>query len=427
MKSLIRFIVNHRQIQAEPEPRIQVEPEQQIQAESEPVEAVEPVATEAVGMIEYLSTRRVRGWAQRIDDVPAKINVFLDGRIIATALADRRRADVGAQMFEIEFNDAIDSTDEASMIEVRVDGSGALPFWKNDRRIHVELPRKPVRERLRVPLYMSPFMEEIADEQRWSAERRAQTREFAERGILKIKLDRPDFPALRDRILAEVGELYRGGPRVQDAWKDSPAARELACDPQILRVLTELYGREAIPMQTLNFWRGTEQSTHTDTVHFNSQPANFMCGVWVALEPIGKHNGQLHYYPGSNRLPIIDMDDIGVVTHDSLWGRNYSYHQEVLHEMIRVTGLQKDVVIAEPGEAIIWAANLWHGGEPIEQKDSTRHSQVTHFYFRGCSYYTPSLSNVPLGIYHRPDRRDIRTGEPLVHQFESIDLPYTPS
>jgi hypothetical protein len=112
------------------------------------------------------------------------------------------------------------------------------------------------------------------------------------------------------------------------------------------------------------------------------------------------------------------------VAHPSRWSWNYEYHQEVLRELVRVYRLKKETVVAEVGDAIIWAANLLHGGEPILKKGSTRHSQVTHFYFTGCTYFTPCLSNVHMNIYHRPDRSDIRTGEPLRHYYDEIELPY---
>ena len=54
---------------------------------------VPPVNAEpaAAGMIEYLSTRRVRGWAQRVGDKPANVSVYLNGQRIASALADKMR------------------------------------------------------------------------------------------------------------------------------------------------------------------------------------------------------------------------------------------------------------------------------------------------------------------------------------------------
>jgi hypothetical protein len=44
------------------------------------------------------------------------------------------------------------------------------------------------------------------------------------------------------------------------------------------------------------------------------------------------------------------------------------------------------------GQALIWAANLLHGGSVQHDPARTRWSQVTHYYFRDCIYYTPAFS-----------------------------------
>ena len=38
------------------------------------------------------------------------------------------------------------------------------------------------------------------------------------------------------------------------------------------------------------------------------------------------------------------------------------------------------------------SANLLHGGSRQLATQRTRHSQVTHYFFEGCRYYTPLLS-----------------------------------
>ena len=77
---------------------------------------------------------------------------------------------------------------------------------------------------------------------------------------------------------------YRDANRIQDAWKVSPAVKEIARAPVVLDLLREFYDREPLPFQTLNFRVGTQQAPHADAFHFNSDPPGFMCGVWVALE-----------------------------------------------------------------------------------------------------------------------------------------------
>lgn len=379
-----------------------------------------------VGYVEHASNVRIKGWARGPNAEPVALQVIVDGVPVARILANAPRPDVGPHGFEHNFDPVLVFRPDLS-VRVVVDGGGQEVPRLGNRPLTCELPRRDPIRRLQLPLFDSPFLHEIAAREQFSAERLAFMEAFAQTGLARIRLEPEFFESVRPRILDELAERYAGQPRLMDAWRYSDAARELACSQQIMDALAQLYGRVPIPMQTLNFVVGTEQSTHSDTVHFNSMPSGFMCGAWVALEPITLRNGPLHYYPGSQRLPILDLDDIGLVASSDVWSQNYEYHQDVLRELIRVKGYEKVVIEAEPGDVIIWAANLLHGGEPILEHGSTRHSQVTHYYFEGCSYYTPMRSNVPMGEFHRPDRRDIRTGERLQHYFDQIALPYRES
>ena len=65
--------------------------------------------------------------------------------------------------------------------------------------------------------------------------------------------------------------------------------------------------------------------------------------------------------------------------------------------MIPSTGLRKELAYLKRGQALIWAANLLHGGEPVAKPERTRKSQVTHCYFDDCSYYTPFRSDFARG------------------------------
>jgi ectoine hydroxylase-related dioxygenase (phytanoyl-CoA dioxygenase family) len=212
-----------------------------------------------------------------------------------------------------------------------------------------------------------------------------------------------------DRDLEEAAEFTRKipGVRVQDAWLVNPAIGRLATSPAVLTFLKGLYQREAFPFQTLNFPRGSQQDTHSDTWHFNSIPTGFMCGVWVALEDIHPDSGPLHYYPGSQKLPVFNDSGIpGGVD-------NYVEH---IGGTVRNAGIAGETAPIRRGQAFIWAANLFHGGSRIADPERTRLSQVTHYYFRGCSYFTPLASGQGKTFWREPydiaGRKFVRNADP---------------
>lgn len=216
---------------------------------------------------------------------------------------------------------------------------------------------------------------------------------FAEKGYLIVDVDSDDFGSLADRIIADVDPLYAGNRRVQDAWQTVESVRTLALQPKLMKILELLHGRTPFAFQTLNFPVGTQQLTHSDIIHFHSTPAHFMTGVWVAFEDIDANNGALHYYPGSHRLPLLTLDDLGVSGSEADSRDIYTeLYEPAIQRLIDDHRLVKEEAYLKRGQAIIWAANLLHGGSPIKDSTRTRHSQVTHYFFERCRYWTPLLS-----------------------------------
>lgn len=235
----------------------------------------------------------------------------------------------------------------------------------------------------------------------------AQVAQFHDQGFVVMDPEIPE--ALLDAVVQEMEPIYQqqihpqtggGRPnRVQDAWRGSPAVHAVATWARIKLALDQLYGRSMRPFQTLNFPRGTEQLEHQDTIHFNSDPAGFMAGAWVALEAMDLENGPLMYYPGSHRLPEYTMQDFGLrPTAD-----DYPHYEQALIQVLAEQGLERHLATIPKGQCLLWSCSLIHGGSPQKDKSRSRHSQVTHYFGEGLRYYTPMFSTPGQKCWRHPD------------------------
>jgi hypothetical protein len=178
-----------------------------------------------------------------------------------------------------------------------------------------------------------------------------------------------------------------GGGRVQDAWKHNELIRSLSLNPRILWMLEKLYNRKPLPFQTLNFPKGTQQSVHSDTLHFNTEPFGLLCGIWVALEDVNVNQGPLIFYPKSHKLPEMNFEHIDFrIDNKDEHHKAYKVYSEELESMMNERGLQPQLGVLKKGQAIIWEANLIHGGLFQSNKDLSRYSQVTHYFFEGAKF-----------------------------------------
>jgi hypothetical protein len=136
-----------------------------------------------------------------------------------------------------------------------------------------------------------------------------------------------------------------------------------------------------------------------------------MCGVWLAMEDVHPDAGPLTYVPSSQKWPILSNAMIG--------RRGFGAHEEhaqvpfeaAWRALVQSSGLQQETFLAKKGQALIWAANLLHGGSIQNDPTLTRWSQVTHYYFEDCTYYTPAFSDEPLGALDVRTIVDVRTGD----------------
>ena len=286
-----------------------------------------------------------------------------------------------------------------------------------------------------VPLVHSPFFSEIVETSNWDAETRRVAEALHRDGFATLDFDEPEL----DALAADIDEkLFSGLPwgdwrsgavdgldRVPDAWRTNASVRRIASNTKVIALLGRIYGREAFPFQTLNFAIGSQQDTHIDLVHFASTPENFMCGVWLALEDVQPGAGPLRYLPGSHRWPVYYNEHVGRAAPpaDQL-GHDADRLARVWAKLQETYGVEPVEFYPKKGQALIWAAGLHHGGAPHMNRAATRKSQVTHYFFRDCAYWTPIGSDPFEGrIAFRRLLPDVRTGAPVENRVNGRPTP----
>lgn len=240
----------------------------------------------------------------------------------------------------------------------------------------------PAKERMADDrkLIETPFYKTLSEENRESA------LQYDDNGymILRNFLSPKDADKINTEIdnLMENGTLkFRYGGKLMFAIHHSEIIRNIGNDKNFLEFLSVLIDGKAKLFQSINFINGSQQKTHSDSIHMTTYPLGGLLGVWIALEDVDETNGALHYIPGSHKLPYFlnsDYENEGSVL--KIGKKSYKAYEEFLEGKVKELGLKKEVFRAKKGDLLIWHANILHGGEPHTDKNKTRKSLVYHFF-----------------------------------------------
>ena len=286
-----------------------------------------------------------------------------------------------------------------------------------------------------LPLIESPLFKQKVGELEFSPEEERIACSLNENGYAIFDFPDENLNEKIARIKSHLSPLYKvnfddpeadktiGERRVQDAWAFDEDVRSIAANQAVIELLSKLYGRTAIPFQTLNFPVGTQQAAHSDAVHFSSLPERFMCGVWLAMEDVSPASGPLFYHPGSHRWPIMTNGLIGRRGYGSELESAQDPYQSAWEALCDAGQSESEVFLPRKGQALIWCANLLHGGSMQTDTKSTRWSQVTHYYFDQCIYYTPAFSDEFLGRLRLRDVISIVDGNNVPNFYLNENLP----
>ncbi len=179
-----------------------------------------------------------------------------------------------------------------------------------------------------------------------------------------------------------------------------PELRAVGSHTKLMNLLSVLLNGKPVLFQSINFKTGSEQHTHSDSIHMTTYPLGGLLGVWIALEDIDDSNGPLHYYPGSHLLPYYlnkDYDNEGNWL--MIGSKSYTEYENMIASKIKENHLQKMVFKAKKGDVLIWHANLFHGGNAHIDKERTRKSVVFHYFKEGSVCYheitqRPAILNI---------------------------------
>lgn len=184
-----------------------------------------------------------------------------------------------------------------------------------------------------------------------------------------------------EELLAAGKIKFKYGRKLMFVYKKSDAIKSMGQDERLIEILSSLINTKAILFQSINFLQGSEQRTHSDSIHMTTFPLGKLIAVWIALEDITEENGPLHYYPGSHKLSYYLNSDYQNEGNNWLIGdKSYEAYEKMIEQKINETNFKKEVFLARKGDILIWHANLFHGGEPHINKAKTRKSMVFHYF-----------------------------------------------
>jgi hypothetical protein len=214
------------------------------------------------------------------------------------------------------------------------------------------------------------------------------------------------------------------GCKVLDTAMLLPAGQDLCFAPAIAGFLEALFDGKALAFQSLHFEVGSRQAVHQDTAYVvvDREPLK-LAASWIALEDIHAGTGELVYFVGGHRMAeyVYGAADDGDAARKHFnperdGGPAHDRHLRYLIEESERAGFREERFLARKGDALIWHAELPHGGATIAEAGSTRRALVTH-------YCPKSLS--PYYIHWIP--QEWRHKSPAAGDHAFLSLFYPPS
>jgi ectoine hydroxylase-related dioxygenase (phytanoyl-CoA dioxygenase family) len=177
-------------------------------------------------------------------------------------------------------------------------------------------------------------------------------------------------------------ELDTDGVKFNSIHTISRAAGCLSLTAAVTEFLDHVFASPACALQSLTFYRGSQQPAHVDYPYVRCQTKlAHLAASWIPLEDIHPHAGPLAYYPGSHKPEISGFFDWGngsvLLEPDS--AKTPIELSRYLEERVIEAGIEPEIFLPRRGDVLIWHGNLIHEGTAISNPVLTRKSYVTHY------------------------------------------------
>jgi phytanoyl-CoA hydroxylase len=214
-------------------------------------------------------------------------------------------------------------------------------------------------------------------------------------------------------------EINAPGVKFNHLHTHSRAAARLSLVRPVAEFLGAIFEAPPVAMQSLTFWRGSQQPTHIDYPYVNMQRRlPYLAASWIPLEDVHPDSGPLAYFPGGHRIEISGFFDWGdgsiVKTKDGkISGSKFA---EFLDERMKRANINPVTFCPRRGDVLIWHGNLPHTGTRVRDMSMTRKSYVTHF---------SSVDDYPL--HWKPPASEMKTRSVNENGGFVYELPWTKS
>ncbi len=191
-----------------------------------------------------------------------------------------------------------------------------------------------------------------------------------------------------DRFVEYMMDLQAGrttvegyAPRTADDWSrlitrncHHPMGLSWMIDPRLRKPLSTLLGEEPDGVQSMYFYKGSEQRRHQDAYHLPG-----CVSAWVALQDVGEWNGSLRIQVGSQKRPVLKKSHFRPDPDGDPGPWQGWSHDDAFDELFERNQLPEVAIEAKKGDVVFFDGRLIHRGGPILDHDAFRHSWVGHY------------------------------------------------